>query len=66
MEHYVYAFTHLKRAPTRYGAAPHEPVLLLSLLELIGKGAVADNRFAVNAELVGTFKELPYCFLQFN
>ncbi|SEO15326.1 putative restriction endonuclease [bacterium A37T11] len=57
MDHYAYAFTHLKRAPTRYGAAPHKPVLLLSLLELVGKGAVGGNRFAVNAELVGTFKE---------
>lgn len=31
---FLYALTHLNRAPTKYGKAPHKPVLLLTLLEL--------------------------------
>ncbi len=54
---YLRAFTHLKRAPTRYGTAPHKPVLVLTLLELVEKGIVADNRFEANADLVGRFLE---------
>ncbi|SEL41060.1 hypothetical protein [Parapedobacter koreensis] len=54
---YLHALTHLKRAPTRYGTAPHKPVLMLTLMELVEKGIVLDNRFEANAELVGTFLE---------
>lgn len=54
---YLYALTHLKRAPTKHGTAPHKPVLVLTLIELVEKGIVTDNRFEANAELVGTFLE---------
>lgn len=54
---YLRAFTKLKRGGTRYGLAPHKPVLLLTLIELIEKGLVTDNRFEVNVDLVGLFQE---------
>ena len=54
---YVSAFSKLKRGGTRYGLAPHKPVLLISLIELVEKGIVQRNEFAVTADLVGTFKE---------
>jgi len=54
---YLKAFIGLKRGITKYGLAPHKPVLLLSLIELIDKGAVTNNQFEVNADLVATFKE---------
>ncbi|UKT62797.1 HNH endonuclease [Pedobacter mucosus] len=54
---YLNAFTRLKRGVTQYGLAPHKPVLLLSLIELIEKGIVENNQFEVNADLVATFKE---------
>lgn len=57
LQHYLHALTHLKRAPTRYGTAPHKPVMVLTLMELVEKGIVQDNHFEANAELVGTFLE---------
>ena len=53
----LYKFTRLNRANTAYGKAPHKPVLLISIIELIEKGSVCDNRIYVNADLVGTFQE---------
>ena len=38
------------------GGAPHKPVLLLSILELVGKGEIGNNRIAITPELVLTFK----------
>lgn len=49
--------TRLNRAPTRYGKAPHKPVLLISIIELIEKGLVTENRIYVNTDLVGVFQE---------
>lgn len=54
---YVKAFSHLKRGVTRYGLAPHKPVLLITLIELFEKGLVTRNAVPVNADLVATFKE---------
>ncbi|RYF23874.1 MAG: restriction endonuclease [Flavobacteriales bacterium] len=54
---YAKAFSHLQRGSTPYGLAPHKPILLLSIIELIEKGIVADNRVFVDDELIGTFKE---------
>jgi putative restriction endonuclease len=39
------------------GIAPHKPVLLISMIELIEKGMVKENKVYINANLVGTFKE---------
>lgn len=57
LQQYFKAFTRLKRGGTKYGLAPHKPVLLLSVIELIEKGIVTDNQIIVDANLVGTFKE---------
>jgi putative restriction endonuclease len=57
LQKYLHAFSRLKRGNTKYGLAPHKPILLLSILELMEKGLVVRNAFSINAELVGTFKE---------
>lgn len=57
LQKYAKAFARLKRGGTKYGSAPHKPILLLSIIELIEKGIVTDNRVFVDAQLVGTFKE---------
>jgi putative restriction endonuclease len=57
LQKYITAFARLKRGGTVYGLAPHKPVLLISLIELIEKGLVLENKIYVNADLVGTFKE---------
>lgn len=57
LSRYLKAFIRLKRGNTPYGLAPHKPILLLTLIELIDKGLVPDNRFEVNVDLVGLFQE---------
>jgi len=57
LANYLYRFTHLKQGVTRYGKAPHKPVLLITLLELLGRGHITGNRVMVDTELVGTFQE---------
>ena len=54
---YLKAFTRLKQGITKYGKAPHKPVFLLTLIELIEQGLDHDNHFLVNADLVGLFQE---------
>ena len=54
---FLYALTHLNRAPTKFGKAPHKPVLLITLLELMESGYASDNRFYPDTELVGVFQE---------
>lgn len=57
LQTYINAFTRLKRGVTKYGLAPHKPVLLLTLVELIDRGIVNDNHFTVDVDLVGLFQE---------
>lgn len=54
---YLNAFARVKRANTKYGLAPHKPILLLTLVELIDNGLVLNNHFEVNVDLVGLFQE---------
>lgn len=56
-QQFITKLTRLNRASTPYGKAPHKPVLLLSLLELMDKGIAIENRFYVDTELVGLFQE---------
>jgi putative restriction endonuclease len=57
LQKYLHAFSHLRRGATKYGQAPHKPILLLTIIELIEKGIVVENMFHVNSDLVGFFKE---------
>jgi putative restriction endonuclease len=57
LQPYLHQFTRLKQGVTPYGKAPHKPVLIITLLELISKGHIAGNRVVVEPELVGTFQE---------
>lgn len=57
LQKYLNAFSRLKRGNTIYGKAPHKPVLLLSIIELIDKGLIVKNAVPINADLVGVFKE---------
>lgn len=54
---YLYKLTHLTRAPTKFGKAPHKPILLITLLELMDRGHAIDGRFAPDTEMVGIFQE---------
>lgn len=46
----------LRRGVTLYGRAPHKPIFILTLLDLIESGHI-NNRFYLNAELVSAFHE---------
>lgn len=53
---YINYFTKLHRATNNGIKAPHKPILLLSILQLIKKGEINTNRIFVTPELVLTFK----------
>ncbi|RNI32254.1 restriction endonuclease [Rufibacter immobilis] len=57
LKKYLHKFTHLRQGVTKFGPAPHKPVLLLSLIELFEKDVLTENRICITPELVGTFKE---------
>ncbi len=57
IDKYIYKFNNLNRGSTSFGKAPHKPILLITLLELIDKGYILNNRVYVYPELVGTFLE---------
>ena len=54
---YLQKLTHLKRGITKYGLAPHKPILLITLLELISNVRLIENRVSVDTDLVGIFQE---------
>ncbi len=39
------------------GKAPHKPILLLSIIQLIAKGAINSNRIFITADLLLSFKQ---------
>ena len=54
---YSRKFAKLKQGGTKYGKAPHKPVLSLTLIELIEQQIITENRITISPELVATFKE---------
>ncbi|RDV16891.1 restriction endonuclease [Pontibacter diazotrophicus] len=54
---YLKKFTRLRQGVTKYGKAPHKPVLLLSFIELFEKREITDNMVYISPELVALFKE---------
>lgn len=51
---YLNSFGHLHR---NMDIAPHKPVLLISILEEIGRGNITENRIFLSLELVAAFRE---------
>ncbi len=59
---YIHQFQHLNRAHN-LGGAPHKPILLLSIAQLIHQGDIIDNRIRITEELVLAFKDNWYRFV---
>jgi putative restriction endonuclease len=57
IDKYIHKVNNLNRGSTPFGKAPHKPILLITLIELIGKGLILNNKVYVDTELVGTFQE---------
>lgn len=53
---YIKYFTKLNRATNNGIKAPHKPILLLSILQLVKKGEITSNRIFITPELVLAFK----------
>ena len=54
---YLDLFAKLRLGTSRLGKAPHKPIFLLTLFELVERGLVQNNRFLVEADLLTLFKE---------
>jgi putative restriction endonuclease len=57
LDSFLKGLTQLRRGSTAFGPAPHKPIFILTLLDLIDSGHITDNRFYINAELVSAFHE---------
>lgn len=57
MPHPLHLFSYLRR-DSKYGGAPHKPILLLAILELVRKGEIRNNRITITPELVLEFKSI--------
>lgn len=57
LPHYLQLFTKLRR-DRKNGGAPHKPILLLAVMELIRKGELLNNRVKITPELVMEFKSI--------
>lgn len=55
--HYTHLFLKLRR-DYKFGGAPHKPVLLLAIINLVRKGEITNNRIPITFELVLEFKEI--------
>ena len=56
LKYYVTRFQHLRRANTKYGAAPHKAVLLLSIIRGIELGFISENKISASLILLCLFK----------
>jgi putative restriction endonuclease len=57
LHQFLNKLTKLNRGGTKYGKAPHKPVLLLAFIDLLDKGTLTQNQVYVDADLVGAFLE---------
>lgn len=52
---YIDAFRKMKRAALRGYIAPHKPVLLLSVMQLVEEGIITTNKIRLNEALINKF-----------
>ncbi len=58
LQKHQHKFTHLRQGVTKYGPAPHKPVLLLAVTDGFERGWITENRIDLSPELVGRFKSI--------
>lgn len=54
LHEYLYGIQNL-RIDRAHGNAPHQPILLLSIIELIEQGQISENKIIPSPGLVETF-----------
>lgn len=55
LDYYAQCFANLRIDKSHGSPAPHKPLLLLSLIELIERGIVSSNEIELTPEVVSTF-----------
>jgi len=58
LQQYQRKLTSLRQGVTKYGPAPHKPVLLLAVMDGFERGLIVGNRIDLSPELVGRFKSI--------
>lgn len=61
--YYNYRFSHLKTAKAHGQVAPHKPLLLLAVMELVEAGKIDSPRIMLSDELVSTFNQNAQIFV---
>ncbi|MFQ3636994.1 MAG: HNH endonuclease [Cyanobacteriota bacterium] len=60
LNYYIKRFTSL-RIDKAHGQAPYQPLLLLSLIELVEQGLISENRFTISPEMISIFIKYRDC-----
>ncbi len=55
LSNYTEAFRNMKRAALRGYTAPHKPILLLSVMQLVEEGAITTNKISLDEALINKF-----------
>lgn len=55
--YYIDLFGKMNRSAMRGFKAPHKPILLLSVMDLIQFGIITENHFQLSSDIVNTFAE---------
>lgn len=55
-QYYKYCFSNLHTAHARRLPAPHKPLLLLSIIDLVEEGVIISNKIELTDVLIRTFK----------
>lgn len=58
LEYFLQAFSKMKRAYVGRYYAPHKPILLLAIIDLVEKGDIKSNHIYLTDELISRFKVL--------
>jgi len=58
MQSILKQLTSLRRVPTKFGPAPHKPILLLAVLESFEFGEITENWIEINEALLARFYDL--------
>lgn len=56
-DYYRHCFANLHTAKSRKFPAPHKPLLLISVIDLIGRGLITSNRIELTDVLIETFNK---------
>lgn len=58
LKHYLRLFLKLKRDTSKGLPAPHKPILLLAIIQLIERGQIVENTITISPELVAEYNDL--------